>query len=314
MIFSMTGYANVTRELVIDSASEIDGSTHMTSISIELRTVNSRFLDLNFRMPEEVRTCEPMLRRMLVSRLSRGKVDIRINVQRSSEQVTLAGSLNRDALLNLATLERFVRNAFPSAGSLHVGEILRWPGVIVDSGLSAALLHKPVLACSKQALDELVNARSREGSQLVTILLANVAEMEEIISHITPLMPELVACYQHKIAERLKAALNIAVLDGSPQLISYQEIAERIRQEVIMYGIRIDIAEELSRLGAHLAEIRHLIGKGGRVGKQLDFIMQELNREANTLGSKAASKELADASIRLKLLIEQMREQVQNLE
>ncbi|MCF7695055.1 YicC family protein [Mycetohabitans sp. B2] len=313
MIYSMTGYASVTRELVADGASEVGSSTHTASVSVELRTVNSRFLDLNFRMPEEVRACEPTLREMLMNRLSRGKVDIRINVQRS-EQVALAGSLNRDALLQLAALERSVLDVFPGAGGLRTGEILRWPGVIADSGLSAALLRDAVLACGKQAVDELVNVRGREGAQLATMLLANVTEMEAIVTRITPLVPELVARHQQKIVERLQAALGVAAPDGSPQLVSREEIAERIRQEVTMYGIRIDIAEELSRLGAHLAETRHVIEKGGRVGKRLDFMMQELNREANTLGSKAAAKELADASMTLKLLIEQMREQVQNLE
>ncbi|MCF2133089.1 MULTISPECIES: YicC/YloC family endoribonuclease [Burkholderiaceae] len=313
MIYSMTGYASVTRELVADGVSEVGGSTHTASVSVELRTVNSRFLDLNFRMPEEVRTCEPTLREMLMNRLSRGKVDIRINVQRS-EQVALTGSLNRDALLQLAALERSVLDVFPGAGGLRTGEILRWPGVIADSGLSAALLRDAVLACGKQAVDELVNVRGREGAQLAAMLLANVTEMEAIVTRITPLVPELIARHQQKIVERLQAALGVAASDGSPQLVSREEIAERIRQEVTMYGIRIDIAEELLRLSTHLAETRHVIEKGGRVGKRLDFMMQELNREANTLGSKAAAKELADASMTLKLLIEQMREQVQNLE
>lgn len=313
MIYSMTGYASVTRELAADGASEVGGSTPTASVSVELRTVNSRFLDLNFRMPEEVRACEPTLREMLITRLSRGKVDIRINVQRS-EQVALAGSLNRDALRQLAALEGCVLEMFPQAGTLRTGEILRWPGVIVDSGLSTELLRDAVLACGKQAVNELLDVRGREGAQLATMLLGNVAEMEAIVTRITPLVPELMARHRQKIVERLQEAFGIATPQGLPQLVSREEIAERIRQEVTMYGIRIDIAEELSRLQAHLTETRHVIEKGGRVGKRLDFMMQELNREANTLGSKAAAKELADASMMLKLLIEQMREQVQNLE
>jgi uncharacterized protein (TIGR00255 family) len=146
------------------------------------------------------------------------------------------------------------------------------------------------------------------------MLLNNVSEMEAIVTKITPLVPELIAKHQQKIVERLQEALGIAAPDQSATIVSREEIAERIRQEVTMYGIRIDIAEELSRLTAHLNETRHVIQKGGKVGKRLDFMMQELNREANTLGSKAAAKELADSSMTLKLLIEQMREQVQNLE
>jgi uncharacterized protein (TIGR00255 family) len=307
MIYSMTGYASATRELA--AASGNGGA----SVSVELRTVNSRFLDLNFRMPEDVRVCEPTLREMLMNRLSRGKVDIRINLQRS-EQSANAGALNRDALAQLAQLERAVLGAFPEAGRLRAGEILRWPGVLAESGVDADTLRDAVLGCGKQAIADLVDVRAREGAQLASVLLANVTEMEAIVAKVTPMMPELIAKHQQKIVERLQEALGIAAPDAAATSISREEVAERIRQEVTMYGIRIDIAEELSRLTAHLNETRHVIEKGGKVGKRLDFMMQELNREANTLGSKAAAKEIADASMTLKLLIEQMREQVQNLE
>ncbi|WP_109477978.1 YicC/YloC family endoribonuclease [Paraburkholderia sp. C35] len=307
MIYSMTGYASATRELAAASG------TGGVSVSVELRTVNSRFLDLNFRMPEDVRVCEPTLREMLMNKLSRGKVDIRINLQRS-EQSANAGALNRDALEQLAMLERSVLEAFPDAGRLRTGEILRWPGVLAESGVSPEVLRDAVLACGKQAITDLIDVRAREGAQLATMLLNNVSEMEAIVTRITPLVPELIAKHQQKIVERLQEALGIAAPDQSATIVSREEIAERIRQEVTMYGIRIDIAEELSRLTAHLNETRHVITKGGKVGKRLDFMMQELNREANTLGSKAAAKELADSSMTLKLLIEQMREQVQNLE
>ncbi|WP_027795387.1 YicC/YloC family endoribonuclease [Paraburkholderia acidipaludis] len=311
MIYSMTGYASVTRELA--SASGTGGA----SVSVELRTVNSRFLDLNFRMPEDVRVCEPTLREMLMTKLSRGKVDIRINIQRS-EQTANAGALNRDALDQLAALERAVLEAFPESGHLRTGEILRWPGVLAESGVAPEVLRDAVLGCGKEAIAELINVRAREGAQLANMLLANVTEMEAIVAKITPLVPDLIVKHQQKIVERLQEALGIAAPEangnGAIGGVSREEINERIRQEVTMYGIRIDIAEELSRLTAHLNETRHVIEKGGKVGKRLDFMMQELNREANTLGSKAAAKELADASMTLKLLIEQMREQVQNLE
>jgi uncharacterized protein (TIGR00255 family) len=307
MIYSMTGYASATRELTAA------GSSAAMSVSVELRTVNSRFLDLNFRMPEEARTCEPTLREMLMTKLSRGKVDIRVNFQRS-EQTATAGSLNRDALAQLAALERAVLDAFPGGERMRTGEILRWPGVLAETNVSPETLRDAVLACGKQAIAELVDVRGREGAQLATMLLGNVSEMEAIVARITPLVPELIVKHQQKIVERLQEALGIAAPDATATIVSREEIAERIRQEVTMYGIRIDIAEELSRLSAHLNETRHVIEKGGKVGKRLDFMMQELNREANTLGSKAAAKELADASMTLKLLIEQMREQVQNLE
>ena len=301
------GYASATRELAAATGS---GGV---SVSVELRTVNSRFLDLNFRMPEDVRACEPTLREMLMNKLSRGKVDIRINLQRG-EQAASAGALNRDALEQLALLERAVLESVPDAERMRTGEILRWPGVLTESGVSPEVLRDAVLACGKEALGELIDVRAREGAQLAAVLLANVTEMETIVQKITPLVPDLIAKHQQKIVERLQEALGIAAPDTAATIVSREEIAERIRQEVTMYGIRIDIAEELSRLTAHLNETRHVIEKGGKVGKRLDFMMQELNREANTLGSKAAAKELADSSMTLKLLIEQMREQVQNLE
>ncbi|WP_414444172.1 YicC/YloC family endoribonuclease [Burkholderia sp. 22PA0099] len=307
MIYSMTGYASATRELVANSG---NGAT---SVSVELRTVNSRFLDLNFRMPDDVRACEPALREMLMNKLSRGKVDVRINLQRS-EQMSQAGALNREALDQLAELERAVLVSFPNSERLRTGEVLRWPGVLAESGVSAETLREAVLACGKEAIGDLVVVRQREGAQLAAMLLGNVTEMEAIVARITPLVPELIAKHQQKIVERLQEALGLAASESGQTVVTREEAAERIRQEVTMYGIRIDIAEELSRLTAHLNETRHVIEKGGRVGKRLDFMMQELNREANTLGSKAAAKELADASMALKLLIEQLREQVQNLE
>jgi uncharacterized protein (TIGR00255 family) len=312
MIYSMTGYASVTQELAADGNPD-PSAAGGASVSVELRTVNSRFLDLNFRMPEDVRGCEGTLREMLMNKLSRGKVEIRVNIQRG-ENVTSASALNHAALAQLAEIERAVADVFHDAERMRTGEILRWPGVLAESSVSAEALRDAVLACGKQALAELLEVRAREGEQMAKMLLANVSEMEAIVARVAPLVPELIARQQQKIVERLQEALGVALPDGSAATLSRDEVSERIRQEVTIYGIRIDIAEELTRLVAHLGETRHVVEKGGKVGKRLDFMMQELNREANTLGSKAATKELADASMTLKLLIEQMREQVQNLE
>ncbi|KMZ13861.1 Protein YicC [Candidatus Burkholderia humilis] len=309
MIYSMTGYASTTREVVAAGTGTNGGTGSSIGVSVELRTVNSRFLDLNFRMPEDVRVTEPQLREMLMTKLSRGKVDIRINLNRV-EQTASAGALNHESLKQLAALERAVLDIFPDAERMRTGEILRWPGVLTESGVSQEALREAVLACGKQAIADLIEVRAREGAALGRVLIDNVTEMETIVARITPLVPELIAKHQQKIVERLQDALGIATTTSMPR----EEIAERIRQEVTMYGIRIDIAEELQRLTAYLTETRHVLQKGGKVGKRLDFMMQELNREANTLGSKAVAKELADASMTLKLLIEQMREQVQNLE
>ena len=344
MIFSMTGYATASRELmsavpavpvtpVAPSPSSLSSETisagmllstpapGMTTVSVDIRTVNSRFLDLHFRMPDEVRACEPGLRELLMSKLSRGKVEVRVNVQRAD--TVSSGTLNPDALTHLAALQHAAVAAFPTAGTLRVADILRWPGVMADHGMDEQALRDAVHACACTALKDLIDVRQREGDALGAMLHARVIEMEHIVAEITPLIPELIVRHQDKIVERLQQALGIALRPTDPASgssgaplpsIGRDEVLDRIRQEVTVYGIRIDIAEELMRLTTHLAETRHVLEKGGKVGKRLDFMMQELNREANTVGSKAAAKELADAAMALKLLIEQMREQVQNLE
>jgi uncharacterized protein (TIGR00255 family) len=177
-------------------------------------------------------------------------------------------------------------------------------------------LQADVAATMSAAVEAFVESRAREGAALQAMLLSRIDEMEAIIQRITPLVPQAIAQFQQKATERMQEAFGLATQNGNtaPTTVSRDEAMERIRQEVTLYGIRIDVAEELSRLSAHLSETRHIIKKGGQVGKRLDFMMQELNREANTVGSKAAVKELSDASMAMKLLIEQMREQVQNLE
>ncbi len=325
-VYSMTGYANASCELTPTSAAADQitneaahkGLNRAINISVELRTVNSRFLEFHFRLPEELAACEPALREMLTAKLARGKVDVRINLQRS-EPIHAASMLNNAALEQLAVLQQQVLNKLPSASPLRVNEILRWPGVLAENRLSDEIniLRSAVLSCSQQALDDLLGARLREGNRLAVILLNTIAEMQRIVTELMPFIPRLLVRHQERVLERMREALGIAIStasESSAPLISSVEAAERIRQEVTLYGIRIDVAEELSRLSAHLSETQELLKKGGRLGKRLDFMMQELNREANTLGAKASALELADASMQLKLLIEQMREQVQNLE
>ena len=199
----------------------------------------------------------------------------------------------------------------------QLGEMSTRPDMIVDFAhhvadrWQQAFGVRPVVTAKVVA--SFVESRKREGAALEAMLLSRIVSMEEIIKRITPLIPQVIAQFQQKAVERMQDALGLAG-HGTPQVLTRQEVFERIRQEVTLYGIRIDVSEELSRLTAHLNETRHILKKGGQVGKRLDFMMQELNREANTLGAKASVKELADASMELKLLIEQMREQVQNLE
>jgi len=293
MILSMTGYAMVSREMP-------HGALHL-----ELKSVNSRFLDLMFRLGDEVRALEPMLREIIAEKVTRGKVEVRLSYGRES-----GGAPNRAGRplnLNLATVERLaeaaaaVKRLVPEALDLRVMEVLHWPGVLDDTAVSAEEMREVVAAMSREALAEFTASRAREGEKLKDMLLARVAGIEEWVKKIEPLMPQIVADYHARLAARLRDVLGA----GDD---------ERVRQEVAMFGIKIDVAEELSRLGAHLSEVRRVLGKGGAAGKRLDFLMQELNREANTLGSKSVSTEVSGAAMEMKILIEQMREQVQNLE
>ena len=296
----MTGYAVVSRE------------TAAGTVTVELKSVNSRFLDLQFRINDDLRAFEPAMREAIMGRVTRGKVECRLSFGRKTAVATQ--NVSAEMLDSLAKMQAEVRRRFPEAQVMSVNELLRWPGVIEEAAASQDSLQADIQSTMGEALDAFVTTRAREGAALQGMLLARVDEMEAIVQRITPLIPQAVAQFQQKATERMKEALGLATQAAGAPSVSRDEALERVRQEVTLYGIRVDVAEELSRLTAHLAETRAILKKGGQVGKRLDFMMQELNREANTLGSKAAVKELSDASMAMKLLIEQMREQVQNLE
>jgi len=288
MIHSMTGYAAVAVD------------TLRGRLSLELRSVNGRFLDLQFRIAEELRAQEPLLREMIASRIARGKVECRIQLAGTSG-TALRATLNADSLAELARFSAEVRKSIPEAEPLRVADVLRWPGVMAENAPSEAETRETVERLAQQALDEFVAARAREGAKLADAIRARVAEMRERVAAAAPLVPQAMAAYQEKIAQRLRDALGTTDDD-------------RIRAELALYGARVDVDEELTRLGAHLDEVLRVLGQRGPAGKRLDFLAQELNREANTLASKAASQGLADTALALKLLVEQMREQVQNIE
>ncbi|MFJ7566637.1 YicC/YloC family endoribonuclease [Herminiimonas sp. NPDC097707] len=300
----MTGYAVTTHE------------TSNGTLTIEVKSVNSRFLDLQFRINDDLRALEPSLREAIMARVTRGKVECRLSFGRKVATDTTQ-ALNATVLNALATLQTDLRRQFTDAAPLSVGELLRWPGVIEEAEMGQDTLQADVIAAMQTTMAAFVESRAREGNALQTMLLARVSDMEEIVLRIAPLIPQVIAQFQQKATDRMQEALGLAVRNGdaaAQPAISREEALDRIRQEVTLYGIRVDVAEELTRLSAHLGETRVILEKGGQVGKRLDFMMQELNREANTVGSKAALKELSDASMAMKLLIEQMREQVQNLE
>ena len=300
----MTGFATSTVE------------TDAGTITTEIKSVNSRFLDLQFRINDDFRSIEPLFRDAIARKLFRGKVECRFSFGKKTSNVN-SKALNAVTLEQIAQFQTEISHQFPSAAPLSSNEILRWPGVIEEAEINADSLQATITATINATLDAFIISREREGAALVLELTSRVSAMETILQRITPMMPLVVQQFQQKATARLEEALGFAMQKANAntsQTITRDEALDRIRQEVTMYGIRIDVTEELGRLSAHLTETRHILKKGGQVGKRLDFMMQELNREANTLGSKAAIKELANASMELKLLIEQIREQVQNLE
>lgn len=305
-VYSMTGYATANLE------------TPAGKLTLELKSVNSRFLDLQFRINDELRAYEGMLREALSKRISRGKLECRLSFGKNSGQTSVP-TLNLELVDKILATQKLLQQKVSGAQTLSINEILRWPGVMDEPEQDQQQLPQDLARLTEQVITVFLESRQREGEAMTQVLLDRVTAMEAIVARISPLMPEVLAQFQQKATLRLQEALGLALSGtGNPAvtapLISREEALERIRQEVTLYGIRIDVAEELARLAAHLQETRAILKKGGPVGKRLDFMMQELNREANTLGSKAAIKELADAAMELKLLIEQMREQVQNLE
>jgi len=288
MIYSMTGYS--ARTLDVER-----GALH-----IELKSVNSRYLDFQFRVGEELRVVEPALRELFSARITRGKLECRLSFAAATARAQ-SQSLNADLLSRLKSFESQVRSEFPQAEPLAVSDVLRWPGMFGDDSLDIDALIPACMALAKDALDDFTASRAREGEKLSAVILERVARMRDLVRDVAPRIPVAQAAFQDKLKQRLVDALGSADDD-------------RIRQEVAVFAVRIDVAEELARLSTHLDEVERVLKAGGASGKRLDFLMQELNREANTLGSKSVVTEVSQTAMELKLLIEQMREQIQNLE
>jgi uncharacterized protein (TIGR00255 family) len=284
----MTGYAVETAELAAGS------------LSLEIRAVNARYLDLGFRLNEDFRTLEPLLRERIARRVKRGKLECRIGFQ-PRESASLPDAPNAALLDQLVALAAAVRTRAPDAAPLSVAEILRWPGMLGETRLDLEALHAVALDLLDRALDELDASRAREGEKLKAILLERIAAIRGHVTALAPRLPEIVNAYRDKLTRRMEEVL------ATPD-------RDRILQEVALYAQKIDVDEELGRLESHLTEVERVLQAGGAAGKRLDFLMQELNREANTLGSKSVTVELAQVAVELKVLIEQMREQVQNIE
>jgi uncharacterized protein (TIGR00255 family) len=287
-IHSMTGYAALERDL---------GPARIT---LELKSVNGRFLDLNFRCAEELRFLEMPLREKIAAAIGRGKLDCRLYLQPNN---AAAPQLTPNFVLvqQLGALETQVRAVLLTAAPLSVAEVLRWPGVLAAEAISAERLQSECFALFESVLGEFLASRAREGARLGDVLRERATRMRAEVAKVEPMVPTAIADYTERLATKLREA--VANLDE-----------DRIRQEIGVFAAKIDVAEELARLITHLTEVERVLDKGGAVGKRLDFLMQELNREANTLASKSVSAAVTAIALELKLLIEQMREQVQNLE
>ena len=292
MILSMTGYAT--------AGAEFDSG----SLTLELRAVNHRYLDIQLRMADELRGFEGVLREAITAQLQRGKVECRINYAARSAQS--GATLNRDLLQQLAVWNKDVQAALPDALGLSVADVLRWNGVLETPTASADELRATLLDLLQTVLQEFSASRAREGEKLKDFLLQRVDKIEALRNAVMPHVPAAIAAYEQKLITRLRDAVQNALIQDTWD--------ERVRQEITLFASKIDVDEELSRLASHLAEMRRILSHGGAVGKRLDFLMQELNREANTLGSKSVDAEVSRSTMEMKILIEQMREQIQNLE
>ncbi|GKS88240.1 YicC family protein [Acidovorax sp. SUPP2539] len=300
-VYSMTGYASA-QQSASAGGGETDGRTRR--LGLEIRSVNSRFLDLSFRLPDELRAQEPVLRSLLTARLKRGKVEVRASID--NEDTTALPDPAPRLLQRLNSAQDAVRAWLPDAAPLSVADALRLcanPGSAQDDWSDA------VPALAEKALKDLVQAREREGKRLSAMLQDRLEQLRALAHQATPLVPKLVEQQRQRFMERWKEAMALADNATLPEAAQ-----DRALTEATAFAIRIDVAEEITRLDSHLDEIERLLKKGGEVGKRLDFLIQELHREANTLGSKSAAMELTRISVDMKVLIEQMREQVQNIE
>ena len=300
----MTGYAST--QVLLASPSAPSPSAPLR-LGLEIRSVNSRFLDLGFRMPDELRMHEAALRELISAQLKRGKVEVRVHLEADQS----SGLAKPDAALleQLSQLQAQVQTVLPQARGLSVADILK---LSVQPQATPQELAAPLVQLAKDALASLLLARAREGQRLAQHLLEQVGQLQTLVAKALPLVPLLVSQQRQRFLDRWQEALGLGQETANADMAQ-----DRALSEATAFAIRIDVAEDLTRLGAHLDEITQCLNRPPAkegVGKRLDFLIQELHREANTLGSKSAALEMTRIGVDMKVLIEQMREQVQNLE
>jgi uncharacterized protein (TIGR00255 family) len=278
----------------------LDKASDQYTLVLELRAVNSRYLDLHFKLDDALKSLELPIRELITAQLNRGKVECRLNlIPRTPQHQTV--QMDEAIMQQLAIMQQQALTYFPQSHELSIADILRWPGVIMNQRMNDEVLLGEVKALVTQGLADLKASRIREGEKLKALILDRLAQIELQVAKVKPLLPALNKEYQEKLHQKLLE--NLKSVDE-----------ERVAQELVLFAQRIDVDEELTRLTAHISEVRRILDSDAPAGKRLDFIMQELNREANTLGSKSVSVLTTQVSMELKVLIEQMREQIQNIE
>jgi uncharacterized protein (TIGR00255 family) len=305
-VYSMTGYASTAAALEKGSFNEIQ-------LSVEIRSVNSRFLDVSFRLPDELRQAEPSLRALITTHLKRGKVEVRAALENTQQNLPTKPS---PAILEqLDAIQNDIKATLKDARSLSVADVMRLSGAQNSTFKSNAETAQSLLDLTQSAVTELLASREREGARLTLMLQSHLGQLRTHASQAGPLIPMLVQQQRAKFMDRWKEALALGNSDNAEVKADVHQMAmDRALNEATAFAIRIDVAEELTRVASHLDEIERILKKGGESGKKLDFLIQELHREANTLGAKSSVLELTRISVEMKVLIEQMREQVQNIE
>ena len=270
------------------------------SVTWELRSVNSRYLDVSTRLPEDFRVLEPVIRERVGTRVSRGKIDCTLRFQPGAEQMAQF-SVNTELVSRLAAALNQIEHVLDQSSTVRAIDIMRWPGVIETSALDVDVAAEHVLAVLDAALSELVETRGREGAKITQLTADRCNEIDSIVKQVQVELPTI----QQLTRERLIAKLSE---------VSDKLDTDRLEQEMVIFAQKMDVSEELERLATHVTEVHRVLAQQKPVGRRLDFLMQEMNREANTLGSKAAHARTTQASVELKVLVEQMREQIQNIE
>jgi uncharacterized protein (TIGR00255 family) len=300
----MTGYASVQSSAPATESSTDTAASPAVRFGLEIRSVNSRFLDLSFRLPDELRHTEPALREHITQHIKRGKVEVRA-VYHSTQDNDLADP-SIGTLQKLVGLQNKIQSWLPNARDLSVSDVIK---LASHEKSGVGLQDADLMPLATQAVKALKDARAREGARLAEMLQDRIGQLRSLAEQAAPLLPQLVEQQRQRFIDRWNEAM--ALSDGN---VSSDVAKDRALTEATAFAIRIDVAEELTRLASHLDEISRLVKKGGDIGKRLDFLIQELHREANPMGSKSAALELTKISVDMKVLIEQMREQVQNIE